>query len=375
MRFRTICITKAKLKATLFLLLNILIICVFAMANAEPETAPVFNAEDKAEYIEILNESLPSEKDFNISEKLMNIIGFKPDEPESVIAEFSPIFGETINTPLPTENAATPEPVSVTPEPTAEPDSLTPDFPSKSEIMAGVGLEINNASSYTVNLNELCAKELPFNIEKNSEPQILIVHTHTTECFNGDAMSGETERTADGEKNMIAVGNVISEVFENNGIHCVHDETVHDYPSYQGAYTRTLSTIQYNLKKYPSIKAVIDVHRDAYIYPDGSKLTVKCEQNGVSTAKVMLVLGTDGLGLSHPAWKDNLGFAAKIQSAANIMYPGMMRPINLRRERFNMHTTQGSILIEVGSNGTTLDEAKEGGKNIAQAISAVLLAE
>lgn len=375
MHFRTICITKVRLKATLFLMLNILIICVFALVNAEPQAIPAFNSED--EYIEILNKSLPLENSFDIKEKLMNIMGFKPDKPETVIAEFSPIFAEAVSTPLPTEIPITPEPVNVMSEPTSEP---TPEpqkinFPSKSEIMTGVGLEVNNASSYTVNLKELCQMEMPFKIEKNSEPQILIVHTHTTECFNGDAMNGETERTADNEKNMISVGNVIAEVFENNGIHCVHDETVHDYPSYQGAYTRTLSTIKYNLEKYPSIKAVIDVHRDAYIYPDGSKLTVKYEQNGVSTAKVMLVVGTDGLGLSHPEWKGNLSFAAKIQSAANIMYPGIMRPINLRRERFNMHMTSGSILVEVGSNGNTLEEAKQGGKNIAQAISAVLLAE
>ena len=188
-------------------------------------------------------------------------------------------------------------------------------------------------------------------------------------------MNGETERNTDETKNVTAVGDVIAETLEQNGIHCVHDKTVHDYPTYQSAYTRTLSTIDYNLKHYPDIKIVLDVHRDAYIYPDGSKLRVNCDINGVSTAQVMLVLGTDSLGLSHPAWRENLSLAAKIQSAANIMYPGMMRPINLRRERFNMHMTTGSLLLEIGSNGNTLDEAKEGGRNIANAISAVLTAK
>jgi stage II sporulation protein P len=95
--------------------------------------------------------------------------------------------------------------------------------------------------------------------------------------------------------------------------------------------------------------------------------------NGVSTAKVMIVCGTDAMGLEHPYWRENFKLASKIQNAAQIMYPGMMRPINLRRERFNMHTTKGSLLFEIGSNGNTLDQAIEGGRNTAEAVAAVLL--
>ena len=84
-------------------------------------------------------------------------------------------------------------------------------------------------------------------------------------------------------------------------------------------YKRQLTTIDENLKKYPSIKVVLDVHRDAFIYEDGSKLKVTCDQNGISTAKVMLVVGTDSMGLSHPNWRGNLNFAAKIQNVAEQM--------------------------------------------------------
>ena len=202
----------------------------------------------------------------------------------------------------------------------------------------------------------------------------MIVHTHTTECYDGDNMYGESERNTDESKNVIAVGEAMKEVFESYGIKCIHDKTVHDYPTYQGAYTRELSTVEKNLAQYPSIKMVFDVHRDAYIYPDGSKLTVTCEQNGISTAKVMIVCGTDAMGLDNPNWRENFKLAAKIQNAAQIMYPDLMRPINLRQERFNMHKTTGSLLFEIGSNGNTLAQAIEGGKDLAYAVSAVLMA-
>ena len=78
------------------------------------------------------------------------------------------------------------------------------------------------------------------------------------------------------------------------------------------------------------------------------------------------------MGLWHENWQENLKFAAKIQNAAEIMYPGVMRPINLRKERFNEHMTKGSLILEVGSNGNTLAQAKEGGKDVARAIAAVL---
>ncbi len=373
MLFKTIRITKTKIAVTLCAAV-IAAAAVFVRLNGD--TVAVFN-ETGSEYEEILAEGLPAADDgFDIKGFINNILGFDTEKPETVIGEFSAAFKGSGSSTPPSETEA---PAQTTPSPEAEPEPTTPPvspaFPSKAEIAAGVDLSINNATSYSVDLQQLCAQELGFSVEKNSEPQVLIVHTHTTECYNGDAMNGETERNTDEEKNVIAVGNVIAETLESNGIHCVHDKTVHDYPTYQSAYTRTLSTIDYNLKHYPGIKVVLDVHRDAYIYPDGSKLTVSCDINGVSTAQVMLVLGTDSLGLSHPEWRQNLALAAKIQSAANIMYPGMMRPINLRRERFNMHMTTGSLLLEIGSNGNTLEEAKEGGRNIANAISAALTAQ
>lgn len=378
MHFKSIFIKNFRLKLTIFTAILTASIAVLILIEKK-DSIPVFNTENDSEYVEILDGGMIHKKSTtDIVQKIKEAIGFDADKPETIISEFSPVFDDKHEAYAKAEATQAPIP-SESPQktPTPKNDKTEPiQFPSKQQILTAGNLEINNATSYSADLKNLCAKENSFSIEKNSaEPQILIVHTHTTECFDGDAMNGETERNTDENKNIIAVGSIIAQTLEQNGIHCVHDKTVHDYPSYQGAYTRELSTVNYNLKQYPSIKAVIDVHRDAYIYPDGSKLTVKYDRNGISTARVMLVIGTDSLGLSHPNWRDNLSFAAKIQNAANIMYPGMMRPINLRRERFNMHTTKGSILIEVGSNGNTLAEAKEGGRNIANSLSAVLLAE
>ena len=244
-------------------------------------------------------------------------------------------------------------------------------FPTKAQIAEALDLKLNNATDYTVDLTALCAEDLKFSID-DSGPQVLIVHTHTTECYSGDAMPGETERTTDTKKSVVEVGDVIAETLENYGISVYHDETFHDYPSYQGAYTRELATVTKIMEENPSIKIVLDVHRDAFVYEDGTRLRVVNENADVPTAQVMLVSGTDSMGLYDPEWRENLKFAAKIQNAAQMMYPGLMRPIDLRTERFNLHMTTGSLILEVGSNGNTLEEAKNAGHNVARAIAAVL---
>ena len=368
MKFKTVIITKKKILAAAVLI---------AVISASAAVICAYNGKTEETFFQtdtcnsILAEGLPSadEKKFSLKEAVDKVLGFNMDEPETIAAHELPYVEKKDNEEEKTEEST--EAVAAPPAPTPVTTPQAVALPDKNAIYNSSGMEIRNATSYSVSADKLCAEPLPFGVDLNAV-QILVMHTHTTECYNGDAMSGETERNVEETKNVVAVGNAMCAVFEEYGIKAVHDTTVHDYPSYQGAYTRALSTISANMKKYPDIKIVLDIHRDAFVYPDGSKLKVTCTQNGISTAKVMLVAGTDSMGLSHPNWRGNLNFAAKIQNAANIMYPGLMRPIDLRRERFNMHMSPGSLLLEVGSNGNTLTEAIEGGTAAARAIAAVI---
>lgn len=369
MRFKTIVITKKTVAIAAGAILAVLGGLMCTRFNAK--TVDVFS--EQAPYERILSEGLPDseEKHFSIKSIVDKIIGFDIDNPQTIIGEYSPVFkGDSSK-----KTDEPPEEGTSEKEERDEPASPTePPMPDKAQICSAENLDLNNATDYNVDVNALCAEELTFKVD-GDEPQVLVMHTHTTECYDGDQMSGETERNTDETLNVVAVGEEICRVLEENGIKTLHDKTYHDYPSYQGSYTRALSTIENQLAANPSIKIVLDVHRDAFIYSDGSKLKVECEQNGVSASQVMLVVGSNSMGLWHENWRENLKFAAKIQNAANIMYPGLMRPINLRTERFNGHTTNGSLILEVGSNGNTLSQAKEGGKYVARAIAAVLTAK
>lgn len=233
------------------------------------------------------------------------------------------------------------------------------------------GLELSNATEININPNDFLEQKLSFSLDKQG-PQVLIMHTHTTESYSEETyLKNSSDRNLDESKNIVAVGNIMAEIFEKNGIAVYHDKTVHDYPSYNGAYQRAATTIRNDLEAYHGIKVVLDVHRDGITKDDGTKVKLLTEINGKKTAQVMLVVGTN-TNLPHDNWQENFKFAVKIQAKAIEMYPTLMRQINVRKERFNEQMTNGSLIVEVGTNGNTLDEALEGGKDIAEVISSVL---
>lgn len=111
------------------------------------------------------------------------------------------------------------------------------------------------------------------------------------------------------------------------------------------------------LKKYPTIQIVLDVHRDAIIGSDGTSYAKKTEIDGEQVAQIMLVVGTNDMGLTHPDWKKHLTLAVQIQKNMLGIDSGLPRAIDLRRQRFNEHATPGSLLVEVGTSGNTLKQA------------------
>lgn len=225
--------------------------------------------------------------------------------------------------------------------------------------------DIKNQTDKSPDINKLINEQLYFESEEKT-PSVLIIHTHTTESYF------ETDRNLDENKNMIAIGKIIKEKLSDAGISVIHDTTVHDYPSYNNAYSRSAATVKNNIASYPDINIVLDIHRDAVATEDGSKLSLVSDINGKKAAQMMFVVGTDAQ-LAHDKWQENLKLALKFQHKANELYPTLMRPINLREQRFNQQLSRGSIIIEVGSNGNTLDEAKCGAELMGNVIANVLL--
>ena len=246
-------------------------------------------------------------------------------------------------------------------------------------IPCGSGSIKNNTRQSAADIAAEIKNPLPFAIEPDSpDPQVLVMHTHATEDYRLSAglwfAPGDGARSTDCSVNMCAVGRVVADTLNAAGINTLHDETLNDYPSYTGSYENSRAVVQRYLAQYPSIKVVLDVHRDAIETEGGSRMAPVCTVDGRQAAQVMIICGCDnGTTVRLPGWRQNLRFAAAWERSMEEMYPGFTRPVLFSYRFYNQDLTTGSLLIEIGGHGNNLNEALYAGQLAANGLVQALL--
>ena len=288
------------------------------------------------------------------------------------------------------QEAPTVPTVPTYPQTSAVPVSSEPIIPPKkdgggavSEEQVGGGVEITptvrvkNNSGADWDFAALLGKGMPLTVTPSDAPQVLIVHTHTTECYMsyyaGYYNADDATRTTDMTQSVAAVGEALAAELEAAGIGVLHDTTLHDSPQYSGAYSRSEDTIKAYLAQYPSIRVVIDLHRDAMMYDDLTKVKPTATVDGQKAAQVMLVVGgTDTQDLPNAHCEDNLRFGLQLQQALETAYPTLTRPLYVVDARYNQGLLAGSLLIEVGTDANTLSEALYSGRLVGRQLATLL---
>ncbi len=238
-------------------------------------------------------------------------------------------------------------------------------------------LDIINRTNFRVDLNDFLKNTFPIKGEMpENEPLVLIVHTHGSESYleNGyDYYSPEeTFRSLDESKTVVGIGDVLCEKLNSLGIKTVHDRTMYDITDFNKAYNYSREGIKQALANYPSIKFVIDLHRDSIFDANNKNIKPLTVINGEESAQLMIVVGTNEGGSNHPNWKNNLTFATHLQQRINDMYPTLARPINLRSAAFNQALATGSILLEAGSCGNTIEEVETAITLFAESYASII---
>ena len=231
-------------------------------------------------------------------------------------------------------------------------------------------VEVDYDCSLRPDLETLLEKPLDWDLTAE-EPAVLILHTHTTESYTqtgSEYVETSDYRTLDEGCNMVSIGDAVAEILTQKGIGVLHDREVHDYPSYNGSYVHARNSMAEILEQYPSIRLVLDLHRDA-LEKDGKQMRTLAEVDGEETAQLMFVVGTNVSRQSHENWEENLSLALKLQVQLERMFPGIMRPLNLRAQRFNQDLSAGALLVEVGAAGNTHEEALAAARKLADAVA------
>ena len=239
------------------------------------------------------------------------------------------------------------------------------------------GVHISNKTGLNIDIQKLLNQGLPFEITNTKEPQVLIVHTHATEGYTvgdyGYYIKSQETRTRDNSKNVVRAGDVLADVLNKAGIKTINDATQHDYPSYTGSYSRSAETIKKYLKQYPTIKVVIDLHRDAITQSNNVKVKPTTEINGKKAAQIMLLCGAEAGDVTNfPNWKENLRFNLALEKQLEEDYPTLCRPMSFKQCKYNFDLLNGSILIELGSEANTLEEALYSAELLGNSLVKVL---
>lgn len=231
-------------------------------------------------------------------------------------------------------------------------------------------VKFKNSAGLKYDARELITRPLQWDLTCE-EPTVLILHTHATESYTRSAGEDYEEsaafRTLNESYNMISVGDHLAQLLEAGGVHVLHDRTLHDYPSYNGSYNHARKAMESYLEEYPSISLVLDLHRDASADLN-NQMRTEATVDGKSSAQIMFVVGTNGTGLKHPNWEENLSLALKLQVQMERCAPGICRNINLRAQRFNQDESPGALLVEVGAAGNTHEEALTAMEVLAETI-------
>lgn len=226
-------------------------------------------------------------------------------------------------------------------------------------------VQVHSYCGYDTNVTTWLEQPLHWNL-KQTEPTVLIIHSHATEGYEDSQDSGY--RTVDTDSNIVSVGTALKNALEEKGIGVIHDTTLHDSPSYSDSYANSRETVKAYLEQYPSIALVLDIHRDAVTEDDGEEMEFSAQHNGQKVAQLMLVVGTDAGGLTHPDWESNMSLAVKLHAQLEKNCAGICRPISFRSQRFNQDLSPGALIIEVGGTGNTQQQALASVEILSQAI-------
>ncbi len=235
-----------------------------------------------------------------------------------------------------------------------------------------MSIEIAGLSSTSPGKKTVTVTSVPnkanFTIRKmnlSGKPIVGIYHTHTSESFVPS--SGYSHRRGGNTGDIVTVGEAAVQRFATNGIVAVQSKAIHDYPSFMKAYSASEATIKKMLQDHSALEMIFDIHRDA-----DKRENITAMVDNQETAKILIVVAQGQPDLPQPHWEENYAFAQLIDKKLQQHYPGVSRGIQLVDWRYNQHLHRRALLIEVGSQESTTEEAIRSIEMFADVVSEII---
>lgn len=227
---------------------------------------------------------------------------------------------------------------------------------------------LNNKSDNKENIS-VASSEYKNDIRLTKEdPTMLIYHSHAGETYS-DSPEGNYHSQNNRDKSVLEVGTLLTEQLSQKGWGVAHSTKYHDYPDFTKSYASSLETVKSMLNNHKNINIAIDLHRDgrdlntdADMQKENERMTTT--YNGEKVAKFFFVVGMKNTNVDEVQ-----ELAEDITKFAQSKYPELVLPIVKRQYgKFNQYMAKNHMLIEIGSNGTSSDEAKASVKYVAEIL-------
>lgn len=205
--------------------------------------------------------------------------------------------------------------------------------------------------------------------------RVLIYHTHTYEAFQQTEANPYREtqqwRTQDEKYNIVRVGEELASLLRSMGIQVVHDTTAFEPPLIDSSYTRSLTMLEKRKSMGETFDLYLDVHRDAYVASQPGPNAVSVGDGSVARLMMLVGKGEGQTAMGYdekPQWQDNLQIAQRLTDGLNSQVPGLGKEVRIKSGRFNQHIAVGCLVVEVGNNQNTLEEALAAMPYLADAV-------
>ena len=210
-------------------------------------------------------------------------------------------------------------------------------------------------------------------------PVVLILHTHATEAYLPagtaylEGTVGDFAYSEDSSRTVVAVGKALCDVLNSSGIPAIHCTELHgENGTLRNSYSRAAECIEAYRERYPSIRYVIDLHRDGILTSGGEYVRTLASGTAEPTAQIMAVVGSDGNGTEHPDWESNLSLALALRDALNRENATICRPVSLRNASYNQELAPCALLLEIGSGANSVDEAIRAAELAGRELAALI---
>lgn len=264
---------------------------------------------------------------------------------------------------------------------------ITPDLPGEGEspapdLSAWQGTGASGGSGYSAGTSgklpgPAAGDEPAPPVMASGGPLVAIYHSHAMESYlplvkqvsagSTGKMNAEEAFADDPEITVVRAGQELANILATKyAIPNVHSRRFHDAGGRVGAYVESATTIERLLAQYPTIKVLLDLHRDS---PRRAATTATV--GGQSVARILLLVGSS-VTLQHPNWRANLAFANKLHEVMERLYPGLSRGVMVKESRYNQHYLPHSVLVELGGVDNSMGEVLTSVRLFAEVLMVAL---